>query len=116
MEDVCLETCINPSPKSVPKAPLDLLIPASYNLLPKGNGCNAFNGNSNKNCATLINTHPRLNTIPKATPFKTCARVLRGLSDIGSVCRVAKSERGGGMGDGLSTKMVIAFALTLIVE
>lgn len=102
------------SPKSVPKAPLDLLIPASYNLLPKGKRCNTRNGNNNMNCDTLINTQPRLNTMPKASPFKNCAQVLRGLSDIGRVCKAAKSTKDGDMGEGLSTWTVIRYVLVCV--
>lgn len=99
------------SPKSIPKAPLELLIPPSYNLLPKGNKCSARNGNRNTNCDTLTNTHPRSNTIPKATPFANCAQVLEGRSDIGRACRVVVSGGNDDIGDGLSTRTTIRWIL-----
>ena len=101
------------SPKSVPNAPLVLLIPASYNPLPKGNRCNTRNGN-NTNCDALTNTQPRLNTMPKASAFKHCAQVLRGLSDIGRACKVARPEYGGGAEDALSSMTVIRYILARV--
>lgn len=101
------------SPKSVPNAPLVLLIPASYNPLPKGNRYNTRNGN-NTNCDALTNTQPRLNTMPKASAFKHCAQVLRGLSDIGRACKVAKPEYGGGAEDALSSMTVIRYILARV--
>ena len=86
------------SPKSVPNAPLVLLIPASYNPQPR---CNGNNGN-NTNCDALTNTQPRLTAMPKASMLKHRVQVLRGLSDIGRACKVAKPGYGGGAGGGLS--------------
>ena len=102
--------CTEPpnSPRSIPKAPFDLLIPVSYNLFPKGTQCNAFKGSNNTNCATLISTHPMLNSTPKATPLENCAQVLLGRSEIGRAYKGVKFEGRGGVGEGLSMMTVIA--------
>jgi hypothetical protein len=99
------------SPKSTPKPPLDLLIPSSYHFLPKGNKHSTCNGNTNTNCVTLVITNPRINRKPNPTPFANCAQVLLGRSDIGRAYRAAGSDRGGGVGEGLSTMTVIRWIL-----
>ena len=51
--------------------------------------------------------------------FKNWGHVLLGRSDIGRVCKFAKSKEGGGVGEGLSVKTVITvrvFSASLCVE